>query len=120
MEEKNLLAWTRLTDCRAMRGLSQQELAERTGIDAGNISNYESGNRKPSVDNLEKLADALAVSTDCLLDMAPLPDPIRLYDVEFALDFINDTHEQNIERQITLIKKFINQQRLFPKGIGTY
>ena len=57
----------RLRAARLMRGLSQGDLANRAGIQASVISHFETGIRKPSFDNLRRLADALDVTTDYLL-----------------------------------------------------
>lgn len=57
----------RLRTAREHRELSQGELADRAGLQASAVSHFETGGRKPSFDNLKKLADALNVSTDYLL-----------------------------------------------------
>lgn len=57
----------RLRETRNLRGLDQVELGELASIPATSISHFESGKRKPSLDNLRKLADALQVSIDYLL-----------------------------------------------------
>lgn len=41
--------------------MSQRELAERISIDASLVSMLESGKRKPSLDTLEKIAEALGI-----------------------------------------------------------
>lgn len=57
----------RLRAARDYRGLTQGELAERTGLQPSAISHFETGVRKPSFDNLRLLADKLDVTTDYLL-----------------------------------------------------
>ncbi len=57
----------RLRQARELRGLNQGALAERAGMQASAISHFETGGRKPSFDNLRRLADALDVTTDFLL-----------------------------------------------------
>ena len=57
----------RLRAAREKRGLNQGELASRAGLQASAISHFETGTRKPSFDNLRRLADALDVTTDYLL-----------------------------------------------------
>jgi len=47
--------------------LNQGELASRAGLQASAISHFETATRKPSFDNLRRLADALDVTTDYLL-----------------------------------------------------
>lgn len=57
----------RLRTAREFRELSQGELAKRARLQASAVSHFETGTRKPSFDNLKRLADALRVSTDYLL-----------------------------------------------------
>ena len=57
----------RVKEMRELRGLSQADLAKKTGLQATAISHFETGNRAPSFDNLRILADALNVATDYLI-----------------------------------------------------
>ena len=57
----------RLRSAREKRGLSQGDLANRASLPPSAISHFETGTRKPSFDNLRRLADALEVTTDYLL-----------------------------------------------------
>lgn len=57
----------RLRAAREMRGLSQADLAFKTGLPPSSIAHFEGGKRKPSFDNLRKLSEALEVTTDYLL-----------------------------------------------------
>lgn len=66
MESKSLFP-QRLRETRNLRELDQAALGGLAGIPATSISHFESGKRKPSLDNLRKLADALQVSIDYLL-----------------------------------------------------
>ena len=59
---KNLLAARRKLD------LTQEQVAERSGVQAGEISRIEHGKRDPKVSTLEKLAAALEVPPGRLLD----------------------------------------------------
>jgi transcriptional regulator with XRE-family HTH domain len=49
------------------KGLSQSDLAAKTGLQPSAISHFEAGRRSPSFDNLRRLADALNVPIDYLL-----------------------------------------------------
>ena len=44
----------RLKEVRKIRKLTQQELAEKTGIPVTSIAHFESGSRKPSLENFYK------------------------------------------------------------------
>ena len=57
----------RLRATREFRRISQSELALRAGLQASAVSHFETATRKPSFDNLKRLADALEVTTDYLL-----------------------------------------------------
>ena len=52
-----------------MRNMKQAELAEKTGIDKGQISSYLSGKYKPKQENLSLMAVALDVSEYWLMGM---------------------------------------------------
>ena len=48
-----------IIDARRSAGLTQKELAERTGIAQGDISKLENGNANPSVKTLKRIAEAM-------------------------------------------------------------
>ena len=52
---------------RKKEGLTQQEVADKIGINRGSYSNWEKGKREPSFENLIKLANILNTTTDYLL-----------------------------------------------------
>lgn len=64
---KNDIFKQRLGAARRIRELSQDEIAKMTGLKPAAISHFETGERKPSFDNLRRLADALKVTTDYLM-----------------------------------------------------
>lgn len=57
----------RLRFAREMRGLQQKEFAKLLEVDPSFVSLFENGKRKPSLDNLVRLADTLNVSIDWLV-----------------------------------------------------
>jgi transcriptional regulator with XRE-family HTH domain len=59
----------RLSEARKRRGLAQCGLAVEAGIACSQISNYECGERLPSLENFFKLCVALNVSADELLGL---------------------------------------------------
>jgi DNA-binding XRE family transcriptional regulator len=54
----------RLRAMRRAAKLSQGKLAKKAGLDKGEVSHYECGRRRPSMEHLCKLADALGVTCD--------------------------------------------------------
>ena len=91
----------RLKHARKLRGLSQVELANRSGLQSSAISHFETKARRPSFENLRRLADALDVTTDFLLGRVDDPqalgaadrlhrhiDELTADDKEFAEDML--------------------------------
>lgn len=57
----------RLIALRKQKGMTQQGLADATGIHVQQIKRYEAGHSQPTAEALKKLALALHVSSDTLL-----------------------------------------------------
>jgi transcriptional regulator with XRE-family HTH domain len=55
-----------LADARLAKGLSQSDLARRTGLLPAAVAHFEAARRMPTVHNLLRLADALDLSLDSL------------------------------------------------------
>lgn len=62
----------RLKELRASRGLTQDDLARELNLAKSSISMYENGNRKPSFEVLEAIADYFNVNMDTLYSSAPV------------------------------------------------
>lgn len=56
-----------LKAAREYRSLTQQELADKTGMQPAAISHFETGQRTPSIPNIIRLCRALGVSPNQLL-----------------------------------------------------
>jgi len=52
---------------REQRDLTQEKVADRSGVHATEVSRFEAGKRDPRVSTLERLAEALEVSPGELL-----------------------------------------------------
>lgn len=74
----------RLKRAREVKGLTQQEVANKLGVSNGTISGYERGYRDPDTDTLNKMADLYDVSLDWLSgrdekeSAFALPEPVIL------------------------------------------
>lgn len=91
----------KLVELRKARRLSQQDIADQLGFPRGTYSIWESGQRRPGLDSLIKIADFYSVSVDYLLGregvtaaasrtddpMADLPPDAR-QSVEEFIEFI--------------------------------
>ena len=56
-----------LRKLREAAGLTQRELGNRIGVSGQAVAQSETGVKRPSVENLTKLADVLETSTDAIL-----------------------------------------------------
>lgn len=74
---KQLLG-TRIKELRKAKGLSQDALAERVGIDSKHLSRLEVGGSFPSLDTLERLAQVLEVELKEFFEFAHLDEPKAL------------------------------------------
>jgi transcriptional regulator with XRE-family HTH domain len=72
MAAVGLGAW--LKALRERAGLSQQELADRIGVDQASVSRWENGRGEPGVSIAGELADALGVDVHTLAH-PPTPKP---------------------------------------------
>lgn len=61
MEKWNLAFITNLKFFRKKANLSQAELARRSNLSPGTVGDYETGRRKPSLDTVQKISEALNI-----------------------------------------------------------
>ena len=93
MASKNIFP-QRLQALRDKRGLNQEELAKRAHLQATAVSHFETGTRKPSFDNLRRLADALESTVDYLMGRTNEPDGVVTEGDQLFRDFENLTTEE--------------------------
>ena len=67
-EAVDLRVRRRLRELRQQRGMTLEEVAGQSNIDVSTLSRLESGKRRLALDHLPRLAAALSVSTDELLE----------------------------------------------------
>ena len=106
-----------MRNIRKQKSMTLQQLADILGCSQQNISQYESGKRTPKLKTIQKIADALDVNVNDLLEN-PLDDsPIyKAYkntnslDLPLAKNFINEKIVSQIgdweQIDIELLKKF--------------
>jgi transcriptional regulator with XRE-family HTH domain len=61
----------RLRTIRRDKGITQYQLADRSGLSQRMINYYESHVKRPSLDKVKQLAEALGISSDELIGIAP-------------------------------------------------
>lgn len=75
MEVSTMDFTTKLRDLMAQRGVTQSWLAEKTDSTEATISRYMNGINKPSLEIVARIAKALNVSVDYILDINLSPFP---------------------------------------------
>lgn len=91
---------SKIKELRESKGLTQKELGKRIGVTAVTITRYERGDRNPSIEMLNKIADALNV---------PLSDLI-LHRTQDSLEILYEvptSKNQLIDRKIDCICELI-------------
>jgi transcriptional regulator with XRE-family HTH domain len=90
----------RLKTIRALRGLTQSELGEKSGLPTSSIAQFETKARKPSFETLRKLSKALEISTDYLLGNVDEPKVPEAGNVLFRNYEKLSSHDQELLQNI--------------------
>lgn len=99
----------RLYILRKARGLTQEELAEKSKVPSAMISHFETGERqKASADNLVKLAEALNVSIDYLLGRSEEPE-FRGEKVEALFRRLSGASDEKIEASFRVLDAMLDE-----------
>lgn len=87
MELNDIIA-ARIVCARGDKGWSQQYLGDVIGVSQSSIQSYECGRRRPPVEKIEKMADALGVPVSYLVGIDDSKEPtqmVRLDETESRL-----------------------------------
>ncbi len=95
----------RLKEARKIRKLTQQELAEKTGIPVTSIAHFEAGSRKPSLENFYKLIVILNISADYILGRCEKMSTTGIDPITNALQDLPELERKMIEKFIISLQK---------------
>jgi len=96
----------RLRTCRLAKGMTQERLSEKVGIETQSLSNIECGTRFFSIDVLLKIMDVLDVSADYILaGKHNVKNPITK-----ALEKMTPKNAARMEQIILLFQEAINEK----------
>lgn len=108
----------RLRAARELRQMSQGRLAHLTRLQPSAVSHFETGLRKPSFDNLKRLADALNVTTDFLLGRVSDPAGLAGADrIHRHLGQLSGADRQTAEDMIEMLAKRAEHRRRKEKSV---
>lgn len=97
----------RIRQNRQRRSMSQERLAELADVESSYISSIEHGHKKPSLETLINVSNAMNLTVnDLLVDVQPADKTAPLRELEFLLDGCDAT-ERNILIQATASLKSI-------------
>lgn len=111
----------RLKDLRKQAGLTQVEVAEKLGISQPAYASWERGVKKPTQENLVKIAQILNVSVDYLVgNLKDKTDDIDLSEVEILFRTTSDgmsNEEKEVFKQ-ELLQFMKERKKLFDEEIN--
>jgi transcriptional regulator with XRE-family HTH domain len=101
-----------LAELREAAGLTQQQLAEKLGVQQSNIAFWERWDKPPRGEVLPKLAEALSVSTDALLGVTP-PKPKKQAAkgrLQLVFEAASKLPRRQQEKVAEFVEAFVKQQ----------
>lgn len=116
IETNNKIAFSaRLKQLRLEKGFSQKDIAKILNMHHVNYGRYERGDSRPSADTLTKLADALDVSVDYLLEGEEIDAAFANFEDKKLLQMfakIETLSSKDKEVVITLLDAFIKKKEI--------
>lgn len=100
MQTAKQLLGMRVREVRKLRGLSQEKLAEKVGVDPKQISRIEGGKSAPSLDTLEAIAKHLQVEMKDLFDFQHLLPEEKIEDQVLRLMGMMDDQTKSMALRI--------------------
>ena len=79
MNRGEILKIKNLKDIRKNKKMTQKDLAEKTGLSISTIQGYEQGKYHPKGESVQKIAEALNVPIESLLDFSYTPEEVEKY-----------------------------------------
>ncbi len=105
IEMDSELFCARLKEIRTQRKMTQQDIAEKTGIPSTSISHIEAGSRKPSLENFYKLVVVLNVSSDYLLGRTDQYSDLGIDPIAKSIQALPESEREMIQKFILSLQK---------------
>ena len=99
-------------ELRLQRAMSQKQLARELNCSQSTVGYWETGERIPSFDKLQSIANYFGVTVDFLLGREEERDPTKLDDFSYAL--FNETKDLTEEdkQQLMDMAKFLRMRKI--------
>ena len=106
MKNRKELLGARIREIRKARGLTQEQLAEKVDVEQKHISRLEVGKNYPTIERLEKIADALQVPMVAFFDSTYLESTSER--AKILEDLIKELDDGSQKIAYKIIKGVIN------------
>ena len=93
---------------RNVQGISQEELAFKSGISAAHLGQIERGLKAPTIITIEKIASALEVSLSTLFSFDNIPIPVSSSKLNGINAYISNLSDDEIDEIYKIIRAIIN------------
>ena len=100
----------RFSELLSRRGIKPYRLSKEIGVSEGLISNWRSGERRPAMDNIIKLAEYFEVSADYMLGIDSPTDPLR-EQIRQSLFTLSDDSLKKVLEYIRLLQSLENRKK---------
>lgn len=99
----------KISEYRKIKGISQREFAEKLGISAGNLCEWEKGRVEPSIGALIKMSELLDISVDELIGKENFAATNRKSDKrEKLLNYFNMLDDESQNHLLGILKTMAN------------
>jgi len=105
MKTANEMLGTRIREQRKRKKITQEQLAEKLGIDQKHMSRIELGKSYPSLDRLIKIAETLEVPLPCLFEFMHLEEEREL--VKQINEMVHQLSESDKRKVFKILKAFL-------------
>lgn len=106
MKTTKELLGARIKELRKARGLSQEELAEKIGVEPSHMSRLEIGKSYPSIDRLEKIAITLNVPLKDFFEFMHLEDAgDRMESIDNLAKGLSDEQQKFVFRMLKVLRE---------------
>ena len=107
-----LLVGEQVRKVRRLRGMTQERLAEQSGLSLSYVSDVERSQRNISLESLGKIIDALGIKPAQLFEDDGIPDDSSAYGMGDSLHALNillkDREKEDIDFILTVAREYLN------------
>lgn len=105
MKATKVLLGERIRELRKAKGLTQEQLAELVEVEQKHVSRLELGKSYPTIERLEKIAEALNVPLKDFFDFMHLDSPdTRALKIDEAVKGMNEDYQRIIYKIVQAFK----------------